>query len=415
MRFFFTLIILCAVSFVVVAQDAPSQNYQLVKSKNTVQYKNYYLLTLFQQIPEIKKLLLEDETFIDILKRKKEQVKETFTNCKLDIHCYANALKFSNDEILAISNRLSALYTDKNVLEKLVTDHLIKSGCYGNLPSLSHKDLLLNAWQQDAKAINYTIGVYVEGNKPNYPKIDSISFNLNDKEFVELTASSAMLAVNAEHQLFFEPTMFFALEALELNDRNDAADYEPMPLTVNKLAIAQISKTQWKKYPYSVILLPGAGPEDKETELSAGGMIRCRLASIQYKKGLAPFIVVSGGRVHPYKTKYSEAMEMKKFLMETLNIPESAIIMEPHARHTTTNLRNCVRLMFRYGMPMDKPAITSTVKSQSFYITELVNERSKKELGYYPYKNGKRLSDTEAEFYPIVKSLQIDFDEPLDP
>ena len=106
---------------------------------------------------------------------------------------------------------------------------------------------------------------------------------------------------------------------------------------------------------------------------------------------------------------------MKKFLMEKLSIPKSAIMMEPHARHTTTNMRNCVRLMFRYGMPMDRPAITCTVKSQSMYITSLVNERSKKELGYYPYKNGKRLSDTEAEFYPITTSLQIDFDEPLDP
>ncbi|MNR44829.1 hypothetical protein D3C85_1636160 [compost metagenome] len=106
---------------------------------------------------------------------------------------------------------------------------------------------------------------------------------------------------------------------------------------------------------------------------------------------------------------------MKKFLMETLNIPESAIIMEPHARHTTTNMRNCVRLMFRYGIPVDRPALVSTVKSQSFYVTTILLERCKKELGYYPYKNGKRLSDTESEFYPNTTSLQIDFDEPLDP
>jgi len=144
-------------------------------------------------------------------------------------------------------------------------------------------------------------------------------------------------------------------------------------------------------------------------------MLRCRLAALQYQKGMAPFIMVSGGRVHPYKTKYSEAYEMKRFMMNTLDIPESAIIMEPHARHTTTNIRNCVRLMFRYGIPMDKPAITSTLRSQSFYITKTVPERSKNELGYYPYKNGVRLSDTEAEFYPDTMSLQIDFDEPMDP
>ena len=209
--------------------------------------------------------------------------------------------------------------------------------------------------------------------------------------------------------------MNVALLAMDLDGRNNASDYEPMVHTVNKAAIDQVKKTNWKNYKYTIILVPGAGPDDKDTELSAGGILRCRLAALQYRKGLAPFIVLSGGRVHPYKTKYSEAYEMKKYLMNQLYIPESAIIMEPHARHTTTNMRNAARLIFRYGMPMEKPAITSTVKSQSFYISDTVPERSKKELGYYPYKNGQRLSDTEMEFYPLSISLQIDFDEPMDP
>jgi hypothetical protein len=37
------------------------------------------------------------------------------------------------------------------------------------------------------------------------------------------------------------------------------------------------------------------------------------------------------------------------------------------------------------------------------------------ELGYVPYKNGKRLSSTLAEFYALSSSLQIDADEPIDP
>jgi hypothetical protein len=209
--------------------------------------------------------------------------------------------------------------------------------------------------------------------------------------------------------------MNFAQSALELNGRSEAADYEPMTDGVNKNAIAQIKKTNFNNYKYSVIMVPGVGPEDRETELSAGGIIRCRIAAIQFKKGLAPFIVVSGGRVHPYKTKYSEAWEMKKFMVNVLDIPESAIIMEPHARHTTTNFRNCVRLIFRYGMPMDKPAIVSTTKSTLASIIKTLLARCKRELGYEPYKNGQTISDTEAEFYPASLSLQIDFDEPLDP
>jgi len=119
--------------------------------------------------------------------------------------------------------------------------------------------------------------------------------------------------------------------------------------------------------------------------------------------------------VHPYKTKYSEAYEMKKFLMNTLHVPESAIIMEPHARHTTTNVRNCTRLMFRYGMPMNKPGLISNVRAAIQYINTVLTERCKRELGYYAYKGGNKLSDTEIEFYPNAMSLQIDFDEPMDP
>jgi len=415
MKVFYPFFILCLLCQSLQAQDKPVQAYQLIKSNNAVQYKNYYLLTLFKQLTGLNKMLKENSVLKKFADAKSAQVNEALKTCKTDISCYANALKFSGEEITTIGQELGNSYNENNELGKLVSNHLIPSGCYNLYAGETPKNLLIKAWEQDAKALNYAIGVYVEGNKPNYPKIDSISFSLKDKEYAELTAANTSLALQAQNELFFEPALNFALIALELNERNDAADYEPMVSGVNQAAINQIKKTDWKKYPYSVILVPGAGPEDKETALSAGGIIRCRLAAIQYQKGQAPFIVVSGGRVHPYKTKFSEAFEMKKFLMETLQIPESAIIMEPHARHTTTNMRNCVRLMFRYGIPVDKPALVSTVKSQSYYITTVLLERCKKELGYYPYQNGKRLSDTESEFSPNTTSLQIDFDEPLDP
>ncbi|WP_209444305.1 YdcF family protein [Pedobacter borealis] len=415
MKPLYTFFVFCLFWQGLSAQDLTSQSYQLIKTRNEVQYKNYYLLTLFQQLPELRKMLNTDTAFSNLYKSKTAQVNEAVKTCKTDISCYAKALKFNNEEIAHIGNRLALLYTENNALGNLVKNHLIPSGCYAMFAKEQHKTLLIKAWEQDAHAVNYAIGVYVEGNKPNYPKIDSISFSLTDKAFAELTSASALLALQGNTKLFFEPAMLFALEALELNERREAADYEPMAKGINLAAINQIKKTDWKKYPYSVILVPGAGPEEKDVALSAGGMIRCRLAALQYQKGMAPFIVVSGGRVHPYKTKFSEAYEMKKFLIEVLQISESAIIMEPHARHTTTNLRNCARLMFRYGMPLDKPGLACTVKSQSYNITNLLPERCKKELGYYPYKNGKRLSDTESEFYLNTTSLQIDFDEPLDP
>lgn len=384
-------------------------------SHNAVQYKNYYLLTLLQQDQAVKKLIQNDPELHALFKARVSKITAALKNCQQDIACFSAAFKFTEAEVSAVSNRLSFLFKKDGALVAMVKNQVIPSGCYGMYGSSKPLDLLLKAWEQDAKAINFAIGVYVEGLKPNYPKIDSIGFNVKDQSYPELVNTNASLSLNTQNKLFFEPSMQFCLIALEINERNDAADYEPMASTVNKAALSAIKKTNFAAYKYSLILVPGEGPEERDVELSAGGMLRCRLAANQYRAGVAPFIMVSGGRVHPYKTKYSEAYEMKKFLMHTLQIPEHAIIMEPHARHTTTNLRNAARIMFRYGMPMDQKALTVTVKSQSMYISDVMLKRCVAELGYEPYRIGDRLSDHALEFYPNVMSLQIDYDEPMDP
>lgn len=416
MRSFFLLICGCLCAINVWAQEPkPAPKYALKTTFNPVQYKNFYLLTLFQQDQAVKQLIQNDPELSVLFKSRIQKIGDALKACGNDIACFAAAFKFTEDEINAIGIRLSHIYKQGAPLNTLLKDDLIPSGCYGLYGNLKPEELLAKAWAQDAKAINHTIEVYVEGAKANYPKIDSIGFNVKDKSYPELVNTNALLGLNAKNNLFFEPAMQFALIALEINERNDAGDYEPMMSTVNRASLSAIKKTNFSAYRYSLILVPGEGPEEPGTELSAGGMLRCRLAVEQYKNGMAPFIMVSGGRVHPYKTKYSEAYEMKKYLMNVLQIPESVIIMEPHARHTTTNLRNAARIMFRYGMPMDKAALTVTVNSQSRYISDVMPQRCIKELGYEPYRLGKRLSDTALEFFPNIMSLQIDFDEPMDP
>jgi len=398
-------------------QTSPDPQYKLISGGNYVQSKNYYLLTLFNELPEVKKLLTNDQQLSSLTAEKRIKMNGALKNCDNKVSCYIDAVKFGQDEIQHISKRLGEMYQKDNELSKLVKQHLIPSGCYSLFSGIGEKEMLIKAWEQDAKALNFTIGVYAEGKKPNYDRIDSISFNVRSKGYPELLSLNTGLSLDEtkNNDLFFSPVLTFALHSLEINRRNRAADVEPMGETVNKMAVDYAKKIKWEQYKYTLILVPGAGPDDKDTELSAQGMLRCRLAAVQYQKGLAPFVMVSGGCVHPYQTKYNEAIEMKKFMIDVLHLPEKAILLEPHARHTTTNLRNCARLIFRYGFPMNKPCISSTAKSQSFYITDVVPERCIAELGYVPYKNGKRLSDTEAEFYPLAAALQIDFDEPMDP
>ena len=413
------ILLLSIVSFNLMAGQQPDQKYVLVKAESYVQAKNYYLLTLFAQLPEVKKLLSNDTELAKIAQAKKDFLTTSLKNCGDLAQCYLENIRFTDSEIQNIGTRLISLYDTHQELKALVQNHLLPSGCYILYQELKPAEMLKNAWEQDAKAVNFAIAVYgARSRKPNYPSIDSISFDVHHKDYhyVMNDCSNTVWEDTKKESLFFMPTMDYAIRLLEINDRNRIADYEPMETNCNKKAFDRVKTIHWSDFKYSLILVPGEGPEIREEPLSPIGMLRCRVAAYRWKEGFAPFIVVSGGKAHPYKTKFCEAEEMKKYLMETMHVPENVIIMEPHARHTTTNMRNCVRLAFRYGFPMDKPCITSTTREQSYYITDKeMQDRCKEELGYSPYNNGKRLSETEAEFFPLLAALQIDADEPMDP
>lgn len=380
-----------------------------------VKIKNYGLLSLFEQDAEVSTLLKNDPELAQLTQKKLSALCTSLTDCK-DASCLTAAVKLTDDDIKAVSDRLTALYKTGDALDRMVKTKLIASGYYSLYKKLSPEQLLIKAWEQDAGSINYTIAVYAEGKKPNYPQIDSISYNVKSRAYYTLMYdASATLAGDVKGtKLFFEPAMQAALLYLQINERQDPANYEPMELNANKAAATRAKTIKWADYPYSNILVPGAGPDNLTSPLSGEGMLRCRLAVQEYKLGKAPFIIVSGGKVHPYKTKYNEAEEMKVYLMKILHIPENVIIIEPHARHTTTNMRNSARLIYKYGIPADKPGIVVTDKSQTDFIMTM-DARCQKELNYVPYKLAKRNSETEVEYYPVEEAKQIDPDEPLDP
>ena len=379
--------------------------------------KNYYLLTALQQDNGARKLVEQDTVLATLLQAKLSRLSQAPGNCKNDIACFTENIKLTNEEISTVSVRLAALYKTGNALGRLVQQQLVPSHKYILFEKNGPQELLTKAWEQDAAGINFLIGVYAEGKKANYPNIDSIAFNVQANGYSRLLYSLDYLVLNEckDSKLFFLPSLTAAQRLLEINERQQASDYEPMENGENKAAVERIKTIKWEGYKYSVIMVPGAGPEEATVALSAEGMLRCRLAALQFRKGLAPFIVTSGGKVHPYKTRYCEAVEMKKFLVETLHVPAAAILIDPHARHTTTNMRNTVRLIYRYHIPFSKPGITCTTRGQSAMIETTLVARCMKELNETPYRNGVRLSETEMEFYPLMEALHINPSEPMDP
>jgi hypothetical protein len=162
------------------------------------------------------------------------------------------------------------------------------------------------------------------------------------------------------------------------------------------------------------MLVPGLGPQRADITLDPGAARRCELAAGRFKKGEAPFIIVSGGHVHPPQTPFNEAIEMRKYLVEVLKVPASAVIVEPHARHTITNMRNAARLVYLFGLPADKPVKIVSDDLQSAYIF-MLKGRFMTELGYLPYKGLNRDETGAPLFYPDLTCFKRNPFDPLDP
>lgn len=321
--------------------------------------------------------------------------------------------RFSEEEILSSARRLGQL---SGALEGLVRQ-LKEQGSYSIYNELPDEDFLWSAWVQDATGMNHVLDVHALGQAPRYAAIDGITSSPDGAEmgYVRGLARTNVLAA-AKDRPFYAVTLESALAWLDANGRFEAADYEPMETGINQKAYKAVGKTRWASYPYSVILVLGSGPERDGEAISAQSRLRAWYGAQLYKEGKAPFIVVSGGRVHPFKTPYSEAGEMKKYLMEVCGIPEEVIIAEPHARHTTTNIRNTARIMLQQGIPLDKPGVITSGEEHIGYVTGpgfLLTCR--REMLMVPFTLGSRLNAREVEFYPLPLAAQVAPMDPLDP
>jgi hypothetical protein len=382
-----------------------------------LQDKKFYLLSTLQADPGVRALLIADKALGQVGAERQQFLTQALQTCKGNAVCTLKFVVWTDEEIRIVSFALARLYQDNSSLRALVDKNLRPSGAYALYQKQSGEALLVNAWEVCARGLNNIVDVYGQGVPPRYPQIDSTSLDVGSADFQQRVASLAtqISAKAAAPDIFFDPSLKAALQLLSLNHRDEAARLEPMEATVNEAAVKAIPSTPWGSYSYSVIVVPGAGPGDPNIALSDAGRRRTALAAEAYHAGKAPFILVSGGYVHPSQTRFAEAIEMKKALLEDYHVPEAAILVDPHARHTTTNMRDAAREMYRYNMPMNKAALVVSDAAQVGYIAgRPFADRCLKELGYLPYQIVNP-SDTSLVFLPMAESPQQDPLDPLDP
>lgn len=373
-----------------------------------MQDKTFYLLSAIERTPALREALPRDGG----------QRLDRAKSCGTDLDCYGEAFRWSEEQMTGAAHALSAAYRASSAVRAFTDGPLRASGMYVRYNDLDGPELLERAWRDCAHGMNVAIDVYGMGKPPRYPAIDAMTYDAKSDAFRRGVQSLAALMEEerASLDLFFAPSLKFAVELMFLNHRDEAGRFEPMEMGENAAAFRRVKSIEWSKYPYSVIVVPGAGNDRPGIRLSAGGKLRDEIAVKRFRENKAPFLLASGGFVHPERTEYSEAIEMKRDLMGRFGVPENAIIVDPHARHTTTNMRNAARLMYRYGIPFEKKALVTSDLSQSQYIEGATFEkRCLQELGYLPYKLLGRVSGFDLEFVPKIESLQADSVDLLDP
>jgi len=393
--------------------------YRFLHSGNEVANKNFYLFTVIGHSKPVTQLLAGDDTLKTLLRNRLNLIDAHAYDTTRTAESLITGFRWNSDDSAKVDRALRRLYEKKSaLLDTMINTQLRPSGACERWKDSTNLGLLLHAWGLEVHGMNYILDQYGLGKKLRYPRIDSVSYDVNGgyyRAFLK-TLFSVLDERKNSMRLFYQPSLAIAMELMRANDRDEPARFEPLHMGVNKAAATRAKTLAWNKYPYTAILVPGEGPELTTVAFDPIGRLRCDLAADRWRKGRAPFIIVSGGYCHPWHTSFCEAEQMKRYLVETCGLPENAVIMDPQARHTTTNFRNGVRLMIRYGFPLDKPALCVSTREQTDYIENAgFDRRNLRELGYLPYEGKKRLGPHDIAFLPVMDCLQLDPGDPLDP
>jgi hypothetical protein len=396
-----------------------NRHYKFLQSGNTTMDKNFYLLTILKHYDDLHRILNADLNLKHIGGSKQTLIASFNAGAAHKPATVLEALKWSSADSLVIESAIKNIYhSNARRFDQMIDQHLRPSGYYRRYHQMNNEDLFLYAWRQYIYGTNYIIDQYGLGKKLRYPTVDSANYDVKSSYYIALVNDMlhGLKEDAGSMQAFYEPTFFICAQLMNLNDRDEPANATALEAEENRAAMLKVKRARWANYRYSAILIPGNGPILSTTPISPVNKVHCDIAVKRFKSKLAPFIIVSGGSVYPFRGPYVEAMEMKKYLVQQHGIPPEVVIIEAQARHTTTNFRNANRLIYRYGIPAEKPVLFTSSKSQiDFVALPSFDQRNIGELGYVPYQGKRRISDHDIVFYPVPESLHMDPLDPLDP
>lgn len=413
-RTLMALMVALAVPGAAQAMDPPGYSAPFAETLETL---NFPLLAMLRTAPGWATALRTDGALVALAAQREERVRLAYA-CTAKPTCLADAWEWTPADIATVEGALRRIAAQPDRAKALAATHMRPSGRFARHAALTDSALIAAAWADAAAGMNQVIAVYAKGTPPLYPLIDSTIFDSKDQRFGAVLDAHGQVTVAGKRadDLLFDAPARYAIGLLRMNERTDAAAYRRLLAETNKAASALAASTRWADYRYPALLVFGHGPEDAQSRTGVMGHIRMARAADLFAAGLAPFIVVSGGNVHPNRTPFNEAVEMKRILIEQYAIPADRILIEPHARHTTTNLRNCARVLFAAGLPTDRPSLIVTDPMTGAYIgSETLIARTLQETGVSPGRVTAADTAFAFEFLPDRQTFHVDPRDPLDP
>jgi DUF218 domain-containing protein len=380
-----------------------------------LEQKLFPILEALDSDASARTALMSDPTIDKLHKERVMAIDHATSHCEVDSNCINSAFRFDQANRSTVLSGLTLVYRQSSQVKSLVDGLACKSPNFPLYQSLGCEQAFLKAVDDEITGLNNVIDIFGDGKASTRGAVDVAEYDTQSLAYRQILNTLAHNVLEASAPLFQQGVLYGCY--LLIANRSDYATRFPGLDTMdNAGAVLALTKTIWSNYKYSVILVPGLGPENVGVPLSPGGRARLRIAVRRYLDGLAPVIIVSGGFVHPPHTGYNEAIEMKKVLVEEFGIPSDAVLVEPFARRTTTNLRNVARLLIRYGISLDKPVLVTTDIFQTSSINNgQISDRCLKTLGYVPFRKVQQLSPVDTSLQLIPESLQFDPRDPLDP
>ncbi|MBU6160428.1 MAG: YdcF family protein [Myxococcales bacterium] len=320
---------------------------------------------------------------------------ETLALCGEDDACAIGALSWTDEDITGLAQALQLELGEAGIQE--ISDAALALG-YPWGSSLPEGDVALELVRLSASLQNAAVS-QAAAYLSNAEMVSVLSDFDSDRASAGFDADTAELAA----------------ALLIAANSDEAFRYDPLVDGLNRAAYDALAASDRNDWPFVAILVPGQGPTSPDEPISPLSIQRADLAAARWQAGLAPVLLLSGGHVHPDRTPYAEALEMRNYLISQYGIPESAIVVDPYARHTTTNLRNAARILWSLPVDHNRPILVTSDVFQSAYIAFGIVERSQRSLGYVPWQTLVYLGDNDSCAILTPESLRLDPTDVLDP